>query len=142
MSSTREPPSAPAGLERALHEIAPGVVSAYVFGSFAEGRAHRDSDVDVGILLARQHRTPRERFEVPVRLSAQLAAKVRRDVDVVVLNDAAPQLARRIVTTGRRISCTDPEADHAFVRDIQLRAADLEPFLRRTRRIKLAAIAR
>ena len=141
MSGTREP-SSPAGLERALHEIAQGVVSAYVFGSFAEGRSHRDSDVDVGILLAREHRTPRERFEARVRLSAQLAGRVRWDVDVVVLNDAAPQLARWIVTTGRRIFCTDPEADHAFVRDIQLRAADLEPFLRRTRRIKLAAVAR
>lgn len=32
--------------------------------------------------------------------------------------------------------------DRAFVRDAQLRAADIEPFLRRTRRLKLAAIRR
>jgi hypothetical protein len=36
----------------------------------------------------------------------------------------------------------DPGADHAYVRDVQLRAADLEPFLRRMRRIKLDALAR
>jgi hypothetical protein len=41
------------------------------------------------------------------------------------------------VTTGLRVSCADPEADHAFVRDTQLHAADLEPFLRRARRLKL-----
>jgi hypothetical protein len=43
---------------------------------------------------------------------------------------------------GRRLLCVDAEADHAFVRDVQLRAADLEPFLRRTRRLKLQALAR
>ena len=51
-------------------------------------------------------------------------------------------MARHAVTTGLRVSCADPEADHAFVRDTQLRAADLEPFLRRARRLKLDAIAR
>jgi hypothetical protein len=59
-----------------------------------------------------------------------------------VLNDAPPTLGRRIVTSGRRVYCADPERDHAFVRDVQLRAADLEPFLRRTREVKLAAIRR
>jgi len=51
------------------------------------------------------------------------------------------ELGRHIVTTGRRVYCHDAEADHAFVRDVQLRAADLEPFLRRARRIKLDALA-
>ena len=35
----------------------------------------------------------------------------------------------------------DPEADHAFCRDVQLRAADLDPFLRRMRLIKLRALS-
>jgi len=63
-------------------------------------------------------------------------------VDVVVLNDAPPGLGRHIATKGRRVYCGDAEMDHAFVRDVQLRAADLEPFLRRARRIKLDALAR
>jgi len=46
------------------------------------------------------------------------------------------------VATGLRLLCTDLEADHAFVQDVQLRAADLEPFLRRMRRLKLNAIER
>jgi len=65
-----------------------------------------------------------------------------RDVDVVVLNDAPPGLGRRVVSQGRRLVCFDPEADHAFVRDVQLRAADLEPFLQRARRVKLEALSR
>jgi predicted nucleotidyltransferase len=128
-----------------LQEAAPrGLVSAYLFGSHAEGRAHRESDVDVGVLLAWDvHSTAATRFDERLRLTALLAAAHRTDrIDVVVLNDAPPTLGRRIVTSGRRVFCADPELDHVFVRDVQLRAADLEPFLRRTRRIKLAAIRR
>jgi predicted nucleotidyltransferase len=121
-----------------------GMVSAYLFGSHAEGRAHRESDVDVGVLLAHHfHPSRRERFEVRVRLCSELPSVVAvPSVDVVVLNDAPPLLGRRIVTTGRRIFCADAGADHAFVRDVQLRAADLEPFLKRMGQLKLDALSR
>ena len=118
-----------------------GVASAYLFGSEAEGRAHRESDVDVGVLLHfAHHPTHRARFEARLRLAAELGAALGREADVIILNDAPPLLARRIVLDGRRVFCADAEADHAFVRDAQLRAADLEPFLRRARRLKLAAL--
>jgi predicted nucleotidyltransferase len=121
-----------------------GAVSAYLFGSVAEGRRHAESDVDVGILLDRAvYPSRRDRFEGGLRLAAELIAALETNaVDVVVLNDAPPHLARRVVTTGRRLFCSDPEADHRFARDVQLLAADLEPFLRRTRRHKLKAISR
>jgi len=133
-----------AALEAALRDMASDVASAYLFGSHADGRAHRESDIDVGVLLDRRaHPTARDRFEARLRLIALLSRPLGTDrVDVVVLNDTPPHLARRIVTRGRRVACADAPADHAFVRDVQLRAADLEPFLRRTRRTKLAAITR
>ncbi len=64
------------------------------------------------------------------------------EVDVVVLNDAPPLFGRRIVSDGRRVFCANPQTDHSFVRDVQLRAADLEPFLRRMQQLKLDALAR
>lgn len=120
------------------------VVSAYLFGSHARGRAHRESDVDVGVLLAwGAYPSSRERFQAQLTLVGRLASVLETDrVDLVVLNDAPPHLGRTIVTLGQRIFCSDREADHAYVRDVQLRAADLEPFLRRARRLKLSAIAR
>jgi hypothetical protein len=119
-------------------------VSAYLFGSHSEGRARRDSDIDVGVLLDRRALpSVRDRFETALCLSALLQEALgTRQVDLVVLNDAPPGLGRRVVSRGRRLICSDEEADHAFVRDTQLRAADLEPFLRRTRRLKLGALAR
>ena len=121
----------------------PAVVSAYVFGSVAADRAHRERDVDVGILLERRALAgSAERFEARLRLTAQLQTAVARDVDLVILNDAPPQLSRHIMTSGRRLVVSDPSIDHAFLRTVLSRAADLEPFLRRTRRVKLAALAR
>ena len=129
-------------LEAALaEEPRIAAAAAYVFGSVAEGRAHRQSDVDVALLLVRgAHPSASDRFEARLRLSARLADRLGRPVDVVILNDVAPGLGRHVVTQGSRILCRDTDADHAFVRDVQLRAADLDPFLRRLRRVKLRAL--
>jgi predicted nucleotidyltransferase len=121
-----------------------GVVSAYLFGSHAANRAHRASDIDVGVLLDRSvHATRRARFDARLRLIADLGAALGTTaVDLVVLNDAPPHLARHVMSEGRRLFCADPETDHAAMRTALSRAADLEPFLRRTRRVKLDRLAR
>lgn len=145
MTNASRPEHIAALLKRVFREAqCTGVVSVYLFGSHREGRAHRESDVDVGVLLDHStYPSRRERFDARLKLSSQLGAQLRqRSVDVVVLNDAPPLLGRRIVTTGERVFCADGDADRSFVRDVQLRAADLEPFLRRARQVKLAAIAR
>ena len=134
-----------AALARTLSEAPPdGVTAVYLFGSHAEGRAHSESDVDGGVLLSWvEFPTRSRRFDERVRLSAWISAELGLpSIDLVVLNDAPPGLARRVVTAGQRVFCADDEAARAFTRDTQLRAADLEPFLRRTRRTKLEAIAR
>ncbi len=120
-----------------------GVVSAYLFGSHAEGRAHRESDVDVRVLLDwEQYPNSDARFDVRVDLGSDLIHATTNEVDVVILNDAPPLLGRAIVTRGVRIYCSDAEADHVYVRDVQLRAADLAPWLERMRRIKWEALRR
>ena len=120
----------------------PAVVSAYLFGSHAEGRAHRESDIDLGVLMDRRLLpTPKARFDASLRVVANLGAELSDDrIDVVVLNDAPPLFGRRIVTEGQRLFCLDSEIDHIFIRDVQLRAADIQPFLDRMRRIKLQAL--
>jgi len=119
-----------------------GLVSAYLFGSLERLDAHRESDVDVGVLFSwGELPSRRDRFETALLLAGPIESALGRRADVVVLNDAPPLLAREIVTRGRRVLCADDEADHAFVRDIQLRAADVAPFLERARRVKLSDLA-
>jgi uncharacterized protein len=119
-----------------------GIASAYLFGSHAEGRSHRESDVDIGVLLQRdRYPTSKNRFDMRVRLSSELIAVVHcNEVDVVILNDAPPLLGRKIIY-GVRVFVGDPEADHDYVRDVQILAADLEPWLRRIRKQRLEALA-
>jgi predicted nucleotidyltransferase len=121
-----------------------GVASAYLFGSHAEGRAHRESDVDVGILLQwDRHPTRDDRFDVRVRLGSELIHALKHnEVDIVILNDAPPLLGRKIIQDGIRVFLGDPRVDHDYVRDIQILAADLEPWLRRWRKLRLEALAR
>ena len=117
----------------------PGVASVYLFGSSARGARHRESDLDVAVLLdEKAYPTRGHRGDIRVRLSAELvAASGSNEVDLLILNDLPPVFARSIVLQGLRLLRLDPQLDHAFVRDVQLRAADLEPFLARTRRTKL-----
>jgi predicted nucleotidyltransferase len=121
-----------------------GVVAAYLHGSHAAGRPHRESDVDLGVVLEyAEYPTSRDRFEAGLRLRSALQPALGGvPLDLVVLNDAPPGLAATVVTRGRRVYCADAEADHAFRRDSQLRAADLAPFLRRTATLKREAIRR
>jgi len=118
------------------------IVSAYLFGSRAEGRAHRESDLDLAVLLPPgRFGVGRELFEIRLALASALTAELHEDaLDLIILQEAPPHLARRIVTEGRRVFCRDPEVDAAFARNVQLRAADLEPFLRRTRAVKLRSL--
>jgi predicted nucleotidyltransferase len=122
----------------------PGVVAAFLFGSHARRAAHRDSDVDVAVLLDRR-RFPdrRARFTARLDLTGWLIGETHcNQVDVVILNDAPPLLSRHITSTGEQLYCIDQAATHSFYRDTLLRAADIAPFLRRMARIKLAALAR
>lgn len=122
----------------------PGVQCAFLFGSHAAHAAHAESDVDVAVLLdPARYPVAGDRDEERIRLTADLigALHVNR-MDVVILNDAPPGLARHIVTTGTKVHCRDPEAAHAITRDAMLRAADLDPFLDRMRRIALEHLRR
>ena len=121
-----------------------GVASVYLFGSQAEGRAHRESDIDVAVLLD-WHRYPTrgERFDLRVSLSSELIGALNHnEVDVVILNDAPPPFGRKVIYDGIRVYLGDPEADHNYVRDVQIRAAEMEPWLRWTRKRRLEELAR
>jgi predicted nucleotidyltransferase len=142
----REPAGAVEAALRAYFaaERPAGVVASYLFGSLADRTDHAESDVDVAVLLdygAFPDRTSRSRAAIALG-SALIAVAHRNAVDVVILNDAPPELAAAVVTSGVRLHCVDADAERAFTRNALLRFADIRPFLERTRRLKLQALAR
>jgi hypothetical protein len=103
------------------------VAAAYVFGSVAAGRARPDSDIDIGVLLAR--RLPARRvLSYRLALAADLGAALRRSaIDVVVLNDASPLLAHRVLSRGRLVFERSASARVRFQVQTARRYADVAP---------------
>lgn len=105
------------------------IQAAYVFGSAATGRARRDSDVDVAVLLARPLRADRA-LSYRLKLMGDLGSALgRSDVDVVVLNEAPPLLAHRVLSKGRLVFERSPSARVRFQVRTAGRYADALPML-------------
>ena len=67
------------------------IVFAYIFGSFALGNARADSDIDIAIYLAAEIG-----IETYLDLKVRLAEGCKREVDLVILNEANPFLRYEI----------------------------------------------
>ena len=76
----------------------PSIVCAYLFGSVARGEHGGSSDVDVAVLF---DPPPPATLLGPVsRLHGELENALARDVDLLVLNHAAPDLVHRVLRDG------------------------------------------
>ena len=75
------------------------VAAAYLFGSAARGQADRLSDVDIAVLLDARLGAE-ESVERQLRIMGDLEEYASREVQVVVLNRAAPLLAYQVVQHG------------------------------------------
>ncbi len=78
------------------------VVYVYLFGSTAEGRATRESDVDVVIRF--YDNTPRE---VQWSIVKDLLSTIDEDIDVVNLNRASLVLRMAVYGRGKLVYCND-----------------------------------
>jgi uncharacterized protein len=118
-----------------------GIAAAYAFGSVPEGRSHRESDLDLAVLLDWSRYPDRaSRAERQLELLSDLLRTLATNrVDLVVLNDAPPLLARRI-SRGTLLYARSEDDVQAFERDVQLRAADVEAFVQRGRARLLEAL--
>lgn len=103
------------------------LVFAYLFGSRAAGTARATSDVDVAVHLSEP---PDLELRGVLRAAVERAAG-SEDVDLVVLNEAPPLLAERILRTGTvLLSRSEPERVHWMVHT-KSRYCDLAPLRRR-----------
>lgn len=107
------------------------VMAVYLFGSTARGEAAPHSDVDIAVLLAA---APRRALNgAQLVLEGDLERAVRRQVDLIVLNDAPADLRIRILRDGQLLVDRDPAARIAFEVRTRNEAFDLEPLLSRYR---------
>lgn len=88
-----------------LRSLFPALLSAYAFGSRAEGETSAASDLDLAILVE-GYADPLALFEAANSL-AELAGC---DVDLVDLRAASTVMQHQIITRGRRLFAKEPDA--------------------------------
>lgn len=108
----------------------PEVEAAYVFGSVAAERTRTDSDVDVAVLVNEAAVRPARRLRFRLDLMADLGAALhRRDVEVVILNEASALLAHRVLSRGRLVMERSRAVRVRFQVQTAARYLDLAPMI-------------
>lgn len=87
-------------LDLLIKRINPVVV--YLFGSAAKNELRDDSDIDIAY-ISEKCLTPYDNF----MLAQEIADLLKRDVDLVNLNEASTVFKAQVVGTGKKIYCSD-----------------------------------
>jgi predicted nucleotidyltransferase len=104
-----------------------------LFGSVARGAAREGGDVDIAVLFELE--PPRTLEGIGVDLAYDLQEVLGREVDLVVLNHASADLAHRVMRDGILVSERNRSARIRFEVRARNEYFDLEPILRRYRRV-------
>lgn len=115
------------------------VVLAYLFGSVARGDAGPGSDVDIAVLFD-SGLDARALVERQLDLMVALDRFADREVQVTVLNRAAPRLAHEVVLEGRVLCERDPDARVDFEVRVMRTYLDLAPMMQFFDRILMERI--
>jgi len=79
---------------------------AYLFGSYAENRERKDSDIDVAVYLSGIHED--DFFKYKLDLKTELEQIFKKTVDVVIMNNASPLLNHEVFKNGIIIKNSEP----------------------------------
>lgn len=91
-----------------------GIMAGYLFGSFAKGRSSRFSDMDIAVLVA-DDVAPPTYVDLQSQYMVDLAERLGREVDVIILNHAPPFLKFQVFRYGQRLFERDRERSRRFV---------------------------
>jgi predicted nucleotidyltransferase len=113
-----------------------GTAAVYLFGSVARAESTSGSDVDLAILFEQD--PPRTLQGLHLDLADALQAALGRPVDLVVLNNATPDLVHRVLRDGILVCERNSSARIRF--EVRLRNAyfDMEPVRKLYRRARTA----
>lgn len=112
------------------------LVAAYLFGSVARGTDSSNSDIDVGILLRTAPSSGLN--DLRSELEGHLERALGRRTQVVILNNAPPDLLHRVLRDGRLLVERDRAARIRFEVRARNEYFDLLPILKRYRRREAA----
>jgi predicted nucleotidyltransferase len=109
----------------------PGIVAVYLYGSVAKGTARSESDVDIGVLYERPPEATL--MAQPFADEAQLGQLLARPVQIIVMNQASPDLVHRILRDGILVLEQSPSLRISFEVRARNLYFDVLPMLRQYR---------
>lgn len=120
---------------RGVLEKRPDVVVAYLFGSAGRGELRPSSDIDVAVLLSADSPGSRATTlgSLLPGLQADLQEALHRPVDLVILNQASPDLIHRVLRDSVLLVERDRSARIRFEVRSRNEYFDVLPFLTRYR---------
>lgn len=105
------------------------VLLAYLFGSSVSGQEVSKSDADVAVFLA-DGLTKEKRFEIRLKLIGQLSKILKKDVDLVVMNDTASLFFKYIIIKEGKLIYSKSELERIdFESRVMGLYFDFQPFL-------------
>jgi len=75
------------------------IVAVYLFGSYATGRNHKGSDVDLAVMTTRLIPSG-----IRLKWETELSNYLRRDVDLIVFGQSGPLLKHQILKYGKLLA--------------------------------------
>ena len=109
-----------------------GAAAVYLFGSVARGSAGARSDVDIAVLYAMD--PPATIEGLGLRVEGELEKVLGREVQVIVLNRASPDLVHRVLRDGRLVFEHDRSRRVRFEVQARNQYFDMQPILERYRK--------
>ena len=83
------------------------IIAVYLFGSYAKGKEHRSSDVDIGLLFnTRDPALIKKKMDL---VMVDLSRILRKDIHPVILNLAGEELLRQVFLKGKCILVKNPK---------------------------------
>jgi predicted nucleotidyltransferase len=115
---------------------------AYLFGSKAHGRDAEDSDFDFGVLFNKNLNSD-QRFKLQLRLADALENHLKKDVDVISIDDTMSILLKFvIISEGKLIYCSSEDRRFNFELVVLNEYIDYKPFMDAYNRAYVAASQR
>jgi len=106
-----------------------GVILAYLFGSVAKNKTGPLSDIDIAVLFNEKVPTA-QYFDQKLEVMGKISDLFKTDnIDVVVLNEAPPLLAHRILKEGRVLFSKSEKKRLEFELRAIMKYLDWKPYL-------------
>jgi len=94
------------------------IVFAYLFGSFATGRIHKFSDIDIAVFLKEYN------IKIYKKIFSDLAINLPTEIDLIILNKAPPLLRHKVIKEGFLLFSRDENARIRFIEKTLIQALD------------------